>query len=95
MTHFLAGQYAEGAKYAALGIEEAPTHGTLHGWLALNCVGLGDLPRARAAFAETGYVVVENAVDPETLAEAGQAAVKATRRRIVGETPSGKPRFRP
>ncbi len=52
MTHFLAGQYADGAKYAALGIEEAPQHGTLHCWLALNLVGLGDLPRARVAFAE-------------------------------------------
>ena len=33
-------------------IEEAPRHGTLHAWLALNCVGLGNLPRARAPIAE-------------------------------------------
>jgi tetratricopeptide (TPR) repeat protein len=52
MTLFFAGRYAEGADCAALGIQEAPTHGTLHGWLALNYVGLGDLPEARTAFAE-------------------------------------------
>jgi len=52
MTLFFAGRYAEGADCAARGIEEAPTHGTLYGWLALNCVGLGDLPKARAAFAD-------------------------------------------
>lgn len=49
MTWFLARRYAEGAEHAALGIAEAPKLGTLHGWLALCCVGLGDLPRARAA----------------------------------------------
>src|SRR5580765_8115883 len=52
MTFFLASRYAEGAEYAALGIEEASTYGPLHGWLALNCVGLGDLPRARVALVE-------------------------------------------
>lgn len=52
LTWFLAGRYAEGAECAGLGIEEAPTHGSLYAWLALNCVGLGDLPRARTAFAE-------------------------------------------
>ena len=52
MTCFLAGRYAEGAEYAAQGIQEAPTHGTLHGWLAMNCVGLDDLPRAHVALAE-------------------------------------------
>jgi len=52
MTLFFAGRYAEGADFAALGIQEAPTHGTLHGWLALNYAGMGDLPQARAAFAD-------------------------------------------
>ena len=46
MTWFLAGRYSEGADCAAAGIEEAPRHGTLHGWLALNCVGLGELSKA-------------------------------------------------
>jgi adenylate cyclase len=51
-TYFLAGRYAEGALCAALGIEEAPAHGVLYGWLALNRAGLGDLPRARTALEE-------------------------------------------
>ena len=49
MTCFLDRRYADGADYAALGIAEAPAHGTLHGWLALNLVGLGNLSKAREA----------------------------------------------
>ena len=52
MTHFLAGQYCGGSEMRSAAIEEAPRHGTLHAWLALNCVGLGNLPRARAPLAE-------------------------------------------
>jgi TolB-like protein/cytochrome c-type biogenesis protein CcmH/NrfG len=52
IAYCLAGLYAEGVAFAERGLEGAPGYVSLHTFLAANCVGLGDIPRARAAFAE-------------------------------------------
>jgi TolB-like protein len=52
MASFFARQYANGVRYALLGIGEAPTFTSLHIFLAANYVGLGEINRARTAMAE-------------------------------------------
>lgn len=49
---FVSRRYAEGVAYALLGIAEAPDFVSLHAFLAINYVGLGEIDKARAALAE-------------------------------------------
>ncbi len=44
-----AGEYADGVEYALLGITEAPQMPALHGYLAMNLIGLGDIAKAKEA----------------------------------------------
>jgi adenylate cyclase len=43
------GEYSDGVEFAQQGLHAAPEYAMLHGYLAMNYVGLGDLERARAA----------------------------------------------
>jgi len=43
------GEYSDGVEFARQGLTAAPEYAILHGYLAMNYVGLGDLERARAA----------------------------------------------
>jgi len=45
-----AGEYSKGVEYALLGIADAPQMPALHGYLAMNLIGLGDVERAKEAF---------------------------------------------
>ncbi|MFI5002220.1 MAG: adenylate/guanylate cyclase domain-containing protein [Reyranellales bacterium] len=47
-----AGRYADGVRYAQLGIREAPDFAPLYAHLAVNLVGLGDIAKAKAALDE-------------------------------------------
>ena len=46
MCHVLTGDYGRGVEYARLGIADAPGLPQLHGHLAMNLVGLGDIAAA-------------------------------------------------
>jgi adenylate cyclase len=52
MCHLLAGDYNRGVEFARLGIADAPGVPQLHGHLAMNLVGLGDIGAAKGACAE-------------------------------------------
>jgi adenylate cyclase len=45
-----AGEYSKGVEYALLGIADAPQMPALHGYLAMNLIGLGEVERAKEAF---------------------------------------------
>jgi tetratricopeptide (TPR) repeat protein len=52
MCYVLTGDYHRGAEFAQLGIADAPGLPQLHGHLAMNLVGLGDIAAAQVACAE-------------------------------------------
>jgi len=52
MCHLCAGNYSQGVECARLGISDAPGLPQLHGYLAMNLVGLGDMAAATSACAE-------------------------------------------
>jgi len=52
MCYLFTGDYGRGVEYGRLGIAEAPGVPQLHGHLAMNLVGLGDIAKAKDAFAE-------------------------------------------
>jgi adenylate cyclase len=52
MCHLLTGDYRRVVDYARLGIADAPGVPQLHGHLAMNLVGLGDIAAAKGACAE-------------------------------------------
>ncbi len=52
MCHLAAADYERGAEFARLGIADAPGVAQLHGYLAMNLVGLGNIGAARDACAE-------------------------------------------
>jgi adenylate cyclase len=52
MAFLVTGDYGRGVEFARLGIVEAPGVPQLHGHLAMNLVGLGDIEAAREACAE-------------------------------------------
>lgn len=52
MASGCARRYADGVRYAMLGIREAPAFGPLYAHLAVNYVGLGEFAKARAALEE-------------------------------------------
>ncbi len=52
MGYLVTGDYGRGVEHAKLGISEAPGVAQLHGYLAMNLVGTGDLSAARDACAE-------------------------------------------
>ncbi len=52
MGYLFTGDYGRGAEHARLGIADAPGVPQLHGHLAMNLVGLGDIAAAISACAE-------------------------------------------
>jgi len=56
MGSFIAGRYADGVRYALLGLAEAPRLAPLHVFLATSYVGLGEIDKAKAAMAEARRV---------------------------------------
>ena len=52
MCYLLTGDYGRGVESARLGIADAPGVPQLHGHLAMNLVGLGDIAAAKDACAE-------------------------------------------
>jgi adenylate cyclase len=52
MASCSASQYAQGCEYALQGLREAPRFAILHGYLAANLAGLGEIAGARAAMDE-------------------------------------------
>jgi hypothetical protein len=63
-ANFCLGRYAEGARHALLGIDEAPDSPVLHTTLAVNYVGLGEIDNAKAAL-ETARLLAPELVDSE------------------------------
>ena len=49
LASLCSGEYANGVEFAQQGLHATPEYAILHGYLAMNCVGLGELARARAA----------------------------------------------
>jgi adenylate cyclase len=70
MASCTAGQYADGVEYALVATSETPGFAVAHAWLAANCVGLGDIEKAKASLDSARRLApkyVERMLDTEKL----------------------------